>query len=223
LTAVVATANPERFVSVCLPGLRLAGVRRWVLVGNAPSIGVAYEIGRRVAGTEFQIYVHDDARLLVEDAAGRIEEFLAAQPPGALAGALGSRQAKCLPWWAEGELVGLVRAGQRSRSARPVEEPEAATLVGLLDGVILAQREPWCWTPSPGWHTYDALRSLEARSRGAPVWVHPSLECEHDARYKGVSYHMTHIGACRRLSRWSGLRSAFEPGGVSDGDSPNRG
>lgn len=177
------------------------------MVGNAPSIAQAYEVGRLVAGTEFQVYVHDDATLLEDDAAAKIEAFLDAQPRGCLAGALGSTSGTCLPWWAEGRLVGGLR--QAGQQARRIEEVDSPVAVKLLDGVVLAQSDPWSWTPAWGWHIYDALRSLEARSRGAPVWVHPSLECEHFATQKGTSYRLAHDVAIRRLAGRRGLRCAY--------------
>ncbi len=180
-----------------------------ILVGNAKSIAQAYEAGRLIAGTEFQVYVHDDATLLNDSAASLIEGFLDSQPRGCLVGVLGSTSASCLPWWSEGRLVGRVRNGAAQSVTKPVEEVDRPVEVGLLDGVVLAQSDPWSWTPSYGWHTYDAVRSLEARSRGAPVWVHPSLECEHIATYKGKSYSLAHGIAIRRLAGRRGLRCAY--------------
>lgn len=200
---MVAVGSFDRYRQICAPGLSRSGFERRILVLGALGIAEAYEVGRRLCGTPWALYLHEDTELLVPEARDALVTLLEDLDFGAVVGAAGSHNS-VLPWWAGDPLLGRV-AG--SSVTAPVSHPEN---VDLLDGVVLAQAtSSWPWTPLAGWHGYDAVRCLEASARGLPVVVAPELECRHESRQKGEAYHRAHMSTCRRIARWWRIPCAY--------------
>jgi len=159
-------------------------------------MGEAYSAALTALQTPGAVFLHQDTRLLIPDACTRMHEFLR-RNPAALAGTLGSAD-PVLPWWAGTPVGGALG----SPCPEPIHEPQRAA---ILDGIVLAEWMPASWEAIPGWHGYDAHRSL-ARD----CWVHPALYCEHVPTTKSRDNLIDHTRTCRSLAARWGIRCAYD-------------
>ena len=168
-------------------------------VRHPTSIFAAYEEGRRRAQGEVVVYLHEDVELVDPETSARIEQAFARHPRLGLAGVIGSKTARFVPWWHNAQAVGQVLLPGVGPAARILEYADARGRVrqaafdgasafadrvgarapgpwraGLLDGLLLAERrreQAWDVEGYTGWHAYDIDRCLQTRQAGLEVGV----------------------------------------------------
>lgn len=160
---IVASHDPSVLNANLRATLQLEGADELIVVEDAASIAVAYNLGQSQATQPIRCYVHHDVQLL---SSPRLRAGLVAwcTPSVGIVGLIGSRTPK-VPWW-KGQLCGSVIDG-RDGMLHNGPGGQAA----YLDGLLLATIHDIDWDETfPGWHMYDHDACQQMLSRGLTNW-----------------------------------------------------
>jgi SAM-dependent methyltransferase len=169
-------ADPEKYETICLPGLRRVARPEDLLIEaeHDSSIFAAYnevlDAVRERDDLEALVLLHEDTEVIDADFRERLHSHLA-EPDVAVVGAVGARGIEGLSWW-EGECFGRVL-----ESRGIVDFGGGTHDVDMVDGLVMAL-SPWAVRnlrfddeTYDGFDAYDVDLCAQARAAGKRVLV----------------------------------------------------
>lgn len=167
---IVASHAPDVLAGNLQPALDEAAAAgdEVLVIRDAPSIAIAYNLGRGLARHQLRVYAHHDVRIL-DVAQLRAELVTACTGQVGMVGMIGA-DAPVWPWWESSARCGSVYDSRMGRlDYGPGGQPAA-----VVDGLLLATAQPHTWDETyPGWHGYDHDMCLQMLDRGLTNWVIP--------------------------------------------------